>query len=656
MAGLRPGGLGCDPEMGSKKEVPRRAKVRSKRNDRMKTSLALALVAVAALFGCSSPQKLASGQPVPSPEWVLAYQSNFSDTNITNDSWYSCYGDMKMEGGKLLLLPESKRRRTGAFLHAMAFPQSYRVEVIGSITTKERPEYLSCTLSLNTYYMEPAFGYMFQFGTRSNTCSLIKKEGKVIDSTVNKQVRPEAGKTFRIVTERLGNKITVSVNGAPAATYTDDQPIEDPRCGEIALTSWGCTLAIDQVSVYTRKGHKEDIVTPPVAPPPTGTVVTLKGTRMNNSHLRSGPEWQKDRFVFLIAFDGPPEVKAEVEKIWADYHPGRTLDADAALELENQFKKRVLYYLDGPLAARIWKEDCYGNGHRLSVTGTLHEQDGRKYLTVTSFGPYDGPTYPERITAGPEVPVVKLPVKPGLTIKLSDTLTDTLIYVPAGKFYMGCSLAQSTHNQEGQQHMVTFAKGFYLSDHPILNSEYAAITGDKTRNPKNHPDNAACNMSCEMFDRYVKALQKLNPGKVIRAPSKSEWEYVARSGTSNLEFGENLNNRQGETCNRTVAVKSRKPNGWGFYGMVFNDGTERSCDDGFIGFGHFLPDATDPRFPCKTCQDTPGAYHIHSCGGISLDAINQLFNDEGYVGNELGGIQRNGSSWKLIRQRILVEE
>ncbi len=622
----------------------------------MKTFLSLATVAIAVLLGSSSNSYGAADQPAPVGEWVVAYQSDFSDAKLSNDDWYSCYGDMKIEGGKLVLLPESKRRRTAAILHAMSFPRSYRVEVIGSVMTKEKPEYLSCSLGLNTYAMEPASGYLFQFGTRSNTCSLMKKENKVIEATVNKQLRQEAGKTFTIVTERLENRIRVSVNGAPACTYVDDRPIVDPRCGEIALASWGCILTIDQVTVYTRKGHTEDIVTPPVAPPPTGPVVTLKGIRMNNAHLRAGPEWEKDRYIFLIAFDGPPEVKAEVEKIWADYHPGPSLDADAALALENQFKKRLLYYLDGPLAQRAWREECYGHGHPLTVTGTLHEQDGKKYLTVTAFGEYEGPTYPDRITAGPEVPLVKLPIKPGLTIKLTDTLTDTLIYVPAGKYYMGNSLAQNVHWQEGQQHMVTFAKGFYLADHPILNSEYAAVTGDKTRNPKNNPDGAACNMSCEMFAAYVQALQKLNPGKAIRAPSKSEWEYAARSGTSDIEFSENLNSRNGETCHRSVEVKSKKPNAWGFYGMVFDDGSERSCDDGFIGFGHFLLDDKDPRFPCKICQDTPGAYHVHSCGGITGYPINELLNDEGYVGTDLGGIQRNGSGWKLIRQRILVEE
>ena len=87
---------------------------------------------------------------------------------------------------------------------------------------------------------------------------------------------------------------------------------------------------------------------------------------------------------------------------------------------------------------------------------------------------------------------------------------------------------------------------------------------DNTRNPKNHPEGAAANISCELFDAYIKALEKLNPGKVFRAPSKSEWEYVARSGTSNLEVRYNPGNKAGETCNLDSVSKSTKPNDWGF--------------------------------------------------------------------------------------------
>ena len=397
-----------------------------------------------------------------------------------------------------------------------------------------------------------------------------------------------------------------------------------------------------------------------------GQSVTLMGNRMNETHLRELAQWNskggkkgegggKVRFVFLIAFDGPPGVKAEVDQIWNDYHPGPSIGGDEAKELENQFRKRLMYYLDGPVAETMANANNYGKGTLMSVTGTVREEDGKNIMTVTGTGTYKGPKYPDRITALPEQPLVKLPVKPGLAIKLTEALSDTLIYVPAGKFYMGNPLEQYPHWQEAPQHLVTLTKGFYMSDHPVLNSEYAAVTGDTTRNPKNYPGDAPVNMSCEMFANYVKALQKLNPGKVIRAPTKSEWEYAAHSGTSNLSFEDNVGDRYGGTVDRTTSVKSKKPNSWGFYGFVGSDGSERSSDTGFFGDHKVVPDATDPRYPDAKCLANPAAVHIHANGGSHYN-IQELINDESNVGTDLGGVQRNGPGWKLIRERIVVEE
>ena len=204
--------------------------------------------------------------------------------------------------------------------------------------------------------------------------------------------------------------------------------------------------------------------------------------------------------------------------------------------------------------------------------------------------------------------------------------------------------------------MVTLTKGYYLSDHPILNSEYAAVTGDATRNPKKYPDGAAVNISCEMFDAYVKALQKLNPGKVIRAPTKAELEYAARSGTSNLSFANSLvPSKYGDTCDRTMVIKSKKPNNWGFYGIVFEDGSERTSDVGFFSDHIYIPATTDPRFPSKECLANMVKDHIHAnMGKGGRHPVQELMNDNSNVGADLGGAQRN--NYKIIRQRILVEE
>jgi hypothetical protein len=101
-----------------------------------------------------------------------------------------------------------------------------------------------------------------------------------------------------------------------------------------------------------------------------------------------------------------------------------------------------------------------------------------------------------------------------------------------------------------------------------------------------------------------------------------------------------------------MSVKSKKPNGWGFYGIMFSDGSERSCDAGFFGDHVFIPSAVDPRYPVK--QSELSKHHILANGGDDGYPVNELLNDDSNVGRDLGGEQRN--RFLSIRQRILVEE
>jgi len=447
-----------------------------------------------------------------------------------------------------------------------------------------------------------------------------------------------------------------TVSGADGS-FTLSGSLPDTRNGKVPVAASKDGLMTAQVLAPTAsaKGLAFKLF-----PTLVGTSVTIMGNRMNEVHLRDEAQWSgeagKVHFVFVITFDGPPAIKAEIDQIWNDYHPTSSLDGDQALELENQFRKRLMFYLDGPLVDdKVKKGENYGPGHMISVTGTVSEKDGKKYINPTAFGTYNGPTYPAQVT-GPIQPIVKLPVKPPLTIKLTDTLTDALIYVPAGKFFMGSPLEQAIHWQEAPSRMITLSKGFYMSDHPILNSEYAAVTGDNTANPKGNPPDAAVNISCAMFDKYIKALAKLNPGKVIRASTKAEWEYTARCGNSDLcpfSAKEGVGSRYGEICTRLVPVKSKKPNAWGFYGMFFSDGSERSSDIGFYMDHKLMLPLTDPKYPVAKCAgDFPE--HIHACSGVAMYPVQELMSDNSNAGAEVGGSQRN--NFKHIRERIVVEE
>ena len=78
---------------------------------------------------------------------------------------------------------------------------------------------------------------------------------------------------------------------------------------------------------------------------------TITGNVLSNVYTG-----EKDKSLFVIAYDGPPEIKAEFEKLMAEYYPDDGLDADAAQKLQDQFMARLRYSIDGPLAEKIYKE------------------------------------------------------------------------------------------------------------------------------------------------------------------------------------------------------------------------------------------------------------------------------------------------------------
>ena len=76
------------------------------------------------------------------------------------------------------------------------------------------------------------------------------------------------------------------------------------------------------------------------------------------------------------------KVKAEFDKILAEYYPEKGLDGDAARKLQDQFTARLKYFIDGPLTDKLAKDATYGARQVMAVTGVVEERDGRKWITV----------------------------------------------------------------------------------------------------------------------------------------------------------------------------------------------------------------------------------------------------------------------------------
>jgi len=202
----------------------------------------------------------------------------------------------------------------------------------------------------------------------------------------------------------------------------------------------------------------------------TGGQITIKGMVLNNVHTG-----EKDKSVFVYALDGPPQIKAEFEKIMAEYYPDKGLDGDAARELLNQLTARLKYFIDGPLAEKLVNDATYNARQVMAVTGVIERRDSKKWITVSKCEPTTY-QYPAKMLA-PDKPFV-MPDRGPLLLKITgirpaeDQLalppqqpkpaeaTLKCIWVGPGRFFMGEPYYRCPHWQSASRCFFLLGEAF----------------------------------------------------------------------------------------------------------------------------------------------------------------------------------------------------
>ena len=234
--------------------------------------------------------------------------------------------------------------------------------------------------------------------------------------------------------------------------------------------------------------------------------VTIKGMVLNNVHTG-----EKEKSVFVYALDGTPEIRAEVDRIMAEYYPDKGLDGDAARNLQDQFTAKLKYFIAGPHADELHGKATYGARQLTALTGTVAEKDGKRWITVSKCADTTL-QYPAKMLAA-DRPFV-MPDKPPLVLKINDKLSLKCIWVPPGKFFMGEPYYQCPHWQEAPPHMVTLTKGIYMAEHPITQEMFEAVVGSNPSREK--AAKAPVNVSCV---RHVRVLPELVGEDPAESPS-----------------------------------------------------------------------------------------------------------------------------------------
>jgi len=155
----------------------------------------------------------------------------------------------------------------------------------------------------------------------------------------------------------------------------------------------------------------------------------------------------------------------------------------------------------------------------------------------------------------------------------------TFVWIPPGEFEMGSPASEKERLSNEQQHHVRIAEGFWLGKYEVTQSQWQSVMGSNPSHFKGS-NNPVEQVSWNDIQDYLKKL-----GNGYRLPTEAEWEYAARAGTQTpFHTGKCISSDQanyngnypyegcpkGEYREKTMAVGSFSPNGWGLYDMHGN--------------------------------------------------------------------------------------
>jgi formylglycine-generating enzyme required for sulfatase activity len=144
----------------------------------------------------------------------------------------------------------------------------------------------------------------------------------------------------------------------------------------------------------------------------------------------------------------------------------------------------------------------------------------------------------------------------------------TYVWIPPGKFQMGCSPNDSECNQaEKPAHSVTITKGFWIGQMLVTQAAYKKVMGSDKTNPRDYQgDQYPINtMSWDNAQAYCEAVK-------MRLPTEAEWEYAARGGSAAARYAplDKIAWYDGNSDGFAHKVGLKQANAYGLYDMLGN--------------------------------------------------------------------------------------
>ena len=172
-------------------------------------------------------------------------------------------------------------------------------------------------------------------------------------------------------------------------------------------------------------------------------------------------------------------------------------------------------------------------------------------------------------------------------------------WIPPGEFEMGCSTGDGQcDGDEKPQHRVRITKGFEMGRYEVTQSQWEAVMGN---NPSNFQGASLPveRVSWEDAQQFLTKLNAKGDGFRYRLPTEAEWEYAARAGSTEKQYGklDEIGWHGGNSAQETQPVGRKAPNSWGLHDMLGNVLEWRQ--DWYSGSYYGASPGADPAGPTR---------------------------------------------------------
>ncbi|MBL9115747.1 MAG: SUMF1/EgtB/PvdO family nonheme iron enzyme [Verrucomicrobiaceae bacterium] len=323
------------------------------------------------------------------------------------------------------------------------------------------------------------------------------------------------------------------------------------------------TLVVRSRMKNRSSGNSEDAAT--VTPPPDILVgYATSGGRLTNDALNKGDK------------NGPLVVA--LKKHWDSGKVFELMWKDVSNDVEDASKVSVA----AGLAQEIQRPSMYGSTRQnFSFMAPPQQSALVAKMTpsqrITPVSPVSPPVAPSTIPSAGDSMSVTLPG--GVAMKFR--------YCPVGSFTMGSPITEADRSEDEKQVRVTLTQGYWMAETECTQAQWEAVmrTSPSGFSGAQLPVESVSYEDAEAFMEKVNASGVVPAGLRLSLPTEAQWEYACRAGTTTATaLGDSLTANQANFdgnypygitrkeayLERTTAVGSYEPNGWGLKDMHGN--------------------------------------------------------------------------------------